>query len=530
MQIVIPMSGFGERFRKKGYSLPKPLIKVDGRPIIEYIVNMFSQEDDFIFICNEDHLRNQSYDMNNVLSNLCPNYKILSIQPHNEGPVGAVLKVLDQLSMEEPTIVNYCDFTCDWNYDDFKSFIHKGNFDGVIPCYKGFHPHTLWSNYYAYVKEKKSIAIDIQEKEPFTNSPTDEFASSGTYYFKTGKLVKKYFQKCVDLSLLVNNEYYVSMTYKPMMQDDLKVGIFELNHFMQWGTPEDLNDYLYWSNSFRLLTNVTPRLVMDGITVVPMAGNGSRFLNEGYTLPKPLINVSSKPMAVQAINDLPQTDEYKFIIRSDNLEFQNLKRSLVDNYPNAQIISIDKATNGQATTCYIALEKDNLNSIVTIAPCDNGALYEEKKLSELLNDEEIDVVVWGIRGYPGAIRSPNMYGWIDLENDTNKIKGVSVKKPLKNVENDPIVIGSFTFKKNKYFIESYNRMIEDNGLINNEYYVDNVINYAIKQGLNCYFFEIDSYLCWGTPNDLKTFNYWQDCFSGWKFHDYSIAKDANFKK
>ncbi len=51
MQIIIPMSGFGERFRKAGYKIPKPLIEVDGKPIIQYIVEMFSKEDDFIFVC-----------------------------------------------------------------------------------------------------------------------------------------------------------------------------------------------------------------------------------------------------------------------------------------------------------------------------------------------------------------------------------------------------------------------------------------------------------------------------------------------
>ena len=66
MQIVIPMSGFGERFRSAGYTVPKPLIKVDDKPIIEYIVKMFPGETDFIFICNQNHL-------NQVLTNLLIN-------------------------------------------------------------------------------------------------------------------------------------------------------------------------------------------------------------------------------------------------------------------------------------------------------------------------------------------------------------------------------------------------------------------------------------------------------------------------
>ena len=70
MQIVIPMSGFGERFRKVGYSVPKPLIMIDGKTIIQHVVEMFSNKDDFIFICNEDHLLNPKYSMKSILQQI----------------------------------------------------------------------------------------------------------------------------------------------------------------------------------------------------------------------------------------------------------------------------------------------------------------------------------------------------------------------------------------------------------------------------------------------------------------------------
>ena len=52
MQIIIPMSGFGKRFKTAGYKLPKPLIEVDGKPIIQHVVDMFPGEKNFFFICN----------------------------------------------------------------------------------------------------------------------------------------------------------------------------------------------------------------------------------------------------------------------------------------------------------------------------------------------------------------------------------------------------------------------------------------------------------------------------------------------
>ena len=80
----------------------------------------------------------------------------------------------------------------------YKKYITDNNLDGAIPDYRGFHPHTLWSNYYAYVPERKMRAIDIREKKPFTESPKEEFASSGTYYFKDASLMLNYFRRCVS--------------------------------------------------------------------------------------------------------------------------------------------------------------------------------------------------------------------------------------------------------------------------------------------------------------------------------------------
>ena len=64
--------------------------------------------------------------------------------------------------------------------------------------------------------------------------------------------------------------------------------------------------------------------------------------------------------------------------------------------------------------------------------------------------------------------------------------------------------------------------------VNNEFYVDSVINIAVELGLKVIYFEIDYYLCWGTPNDLKTYNYWQNCFHNWESHHYRKEIDDDF--
>ena len=528
MQIVIPMSGFGERFRKVGYEVPKPLIEVDGKPIIQHVVEMFPGETNITFICNRDHLQEPAFRMREILEGIAPEGTIVSIDPHKLGPVHAVLQALEHLDPQAPTIVNYADFTCYWDYEDFCRTMDESGCDGSIPSYRGFHPHTLWSNYYAYVRENDLRAWDIQEKQPFTDQPRQEFASSGTYYFSSGELMQRYFERCVDENLTVGGEYYVSMVYKPMMQDGLDVRVYELEHFMQWGTPADLEEYCYWSDTFRAILEEQSPPHHSGALMLPMVGLGSRFQKEGYQISKPLIPVSGKAMAVQALMDLPQTDRQRFILRDDLPGLIPLSDALSEAAPHAEFTVLDQMTDGQASTCLLGGEGLDGDLPVTIAACDNGIIYDADVLGDLLDADDVDVIVWGGRGYPGAIRSPEMYGWIDVEQESGLVKQISVKTPLDDPSTDPIVVGAFTFKRYGDFVKSAQRMKQREARINGEYYVDMAINDAIALGLRCAMFEIDRYICWGTPNDLRTFEYWQSCFHKWQSHPYTMDEDRNF--
>ena len=517
MQIIIPMSGFGERFKKAGYQVPKPLILVENKTIIQHVCEMFPGESNFTFICNKDHLSDETYDMEEIIRSFCPSAKIHAIEPHNLGPVHAVMQCIDFVDDHEPTIVNYCDFTCDWSFESFKNFVQREDLDGAIPAYKGFHPHTLWSNYYAYLDIKNNFVSCIQEKTPFTDTPQDEYASSGTYYFKSGELMKKYFQKTIDLDLSVNQEFYVSMVYEPMIENGLKIKPFEIPHFMQWGTPRDLQDYEYWSEVFKSQRPVDSN--MPGTLLMPMAGMGSRFQDEGYLMPKPLIEVDETAMAIRAYSDLPSAEQNLVIIRNDQEHVGSLLQSMQGSFTDIDFYTLHEPTEGQAVTCALALKEIELpQSLVTISACDNGVIYDSSKLISALNDD-FDILIWGARGYPGAFRSPEMYGWLDVDDD-NKILGVSVKKPFDKPESDPIITGTFIFKNKETYLLAYESLLARNGKVNGEYYVDSMIHDALALDLKCKIFEVTSYICWGTPNDLKTYEYWQTCLKNWPSHPY----------
>ena len=249
MQIIIPMSGSGNRFREAGYVDPKPLIEVDGRPIIEHVVSMFPGESRILFICSEEHLATTR--MRNVLNKIAPTSVIAPIKPHKLGPVHAVLMAQDYIDNDSPAIVSYCDYYAAWNYPQFKETMLHEKLDGCVPCYKGFHPHLLLPNLYAGVRASDSgKMLEIREKFSFTEDKMDTWQSSGAYYFKSGALIKQYFKKLMDLQLSCNNEYYVSMVYRLLIEDGLDCSVYPQEFFCQWGTPQDLEIYQTWSKYF----------------------------------------------------------------------------------------------------------------------------------------------------------------------------------------------------------------------------------------------------------------------------------------
>ena len=534
MQIVVPMSGFGERFRRAGYTVPKPLIEIDGKPIVGHVIEMFPGETDFIFICNQEHLNEPTYRMEVILKDYCPSGRIVGIPPHKLGPINAVRQVEHLLHPTEPVVVNYCDFTCCWDWHHFKRYVKEAACEGAIPAYKDFHPHSLGSTNYAYMRESDGWVQDIQEKQPYTNNRMEEYASSGTYYFASTQIMSEAFRTVMEQDLNVGGEYYVSLAYKPLLENKKPVAVYPLQHFMQWGTPEDVAEYNSWSKAFQsLISNSESIPSPKGALVLPMAGLGQRFANEGYALTKPLIPVSGLPMVAQATHDLPSAEHHVFVVRADMAGYADVVNQLISLYPKAIIKTIDRVTEGQACTALIGLdaledEVGNGCSPITIGACDNGALYDVESFGKLVEDPLVDVIVWGVRGYPNAIRNPKMFGWIDAID--GQVRSVSVKTPLDKPASDPIVLGTFTFRRANDFRRALDRLIARDGQINGEFYIDSLINDAIALGLQCRLFEVDGYLCWGTPNDLRTFEYWQSCFHKWGSHPYRLALDGRIPK
>lgn len=249
------MTGYGSRFVAAGYKELKPFINVQGKPIIQWIINgMYPGEKDILFVCRKEHLDNIPA-MKEKLLQIAPSAEIFSIDKWvKKGPVYDVLRASGKIDDKVQCIINYCDFYMTWDWAQFKVQVGNRKCDGCIPCYTGFHPHLLRAKnvYASCLTDKEDNLVEIREKYSFEKDKTKAKHSPGVYYFKTGRLLKEYCQRLVDSGNSLNGEYYASLPYNFMVRDGLKVWVpTNVEQFCQWGTPEDMEEYLFWTNMVR---------------------------------------------------------------------------------------------------------------------------------------------------------------------------------------------------------------------------------------------------------------------------------------
>lgn len=254
MNIIIPMSGHSRRFRAKGYNEPKAFLRIDNSPMIHWVCRMFSPESDrFIFVALEKHLSIPGY--RDVLSSAAANTSIIGIEEHELGPVHSSLFADELIGDDEPVILSYCDGFQHWNYNRF--LMQVNGYDGGMSVFRGYNyqmvstPASFGDTFYAYIRANEFMEmVELREKRSFTEVRHDEFASTGVYYMKSWELYRSHAQKLLNDGLPVGNEYYVSLIYNPFVQSGKRVVLSEVDKFICWGTPEDFEEYQFWSRHF----------------------------------------------------------------------------------------------------------------------------------------------------------------------------------------------------------------------------------------------------------------------------------------
>jgi NDP-sugar pyrophosphorylase family protein len=233
MRVVIPMAGEGRRFKEAGYKEPKPLIIIEGKTMIERVIeNLLPLASEFIFIAQKDLI--VEYRLLSLLSKVLPTtpYEIVSLDYPTEGAACTILKAQHLIDNEEPILIANTDQIVEYNARNFMVMkqMSSDNFVWVFNA-----TDSKWS----FVElNKYGEIIRVAEKEPIS-----DLATCGIYYWSSGNKFVYYTRKMIEKNLRINGEFYVAPVYNLAMEGNDYTLPFYVDEMHGLGTPEDLEAY-----------------------------------------------------------------------------------------------------------------------------------------------------------------------------------------------------------------------------------------------------------------------------------------------
>jgi len=229
--IVIPMAGNGSRFTRAGYTDPKPLIPVHGKPMISWVVdNLAVPCARFVFVIRADYPES----CKDYLRSIAPGCFILVVDKVTEGAACTVLLAKDLINDDTPLLIANSDQFIEFDAGQFvQSFLNSGA-DGKISTFNGDR-NPKWS--YAAVKD--GYVTEVREKDPFS-----DHATTGVYMWRRGSDFVRFAEQMIAKNIRVNNEFYTVPVYNEAIADGLKITIDTCKQMWGLGVPEDLEYFL----------------------------------------------------------------------------------------------------------------------------------------------------------------------------------------------------------------------------------------------------------------------------------------------
>lgn len=234
--------------------------------------------------------------------------------------------------------------------------------------------------------------------------------------------------------------------------------------------------------------------------VIPMAGRGSRFLNAGYTLPKPLIPVRGVPMVRLVIDNLRPSQEHRFIFicSSEDAQKYHFGQKLEAWAPNCKIVLTNEVTEGAACTVLLAKHLINNDTPLMIANSDQWVdinINRYLEVIEITNADGLIMTMWA---------DDPKWSYLRLD-QTGEIRAVVEKQVVSN----EATVGIYNYRRGADFVHAAEKMIAKDLRVNNEFYVAPAYNEMFAEGMEIIYYnvgrETDGMYGLGIPTDLKKF-------------------------
>ena len=234
MNILIPMAGEGSRFVEEGYTFPKPLIDVNGKPMIQAVVENLDFNANYIFLVRKDHL--EKYEgltdtLQRITNGKCT---VVEVDSLTEGAACTALLAKEFINNDEDLLIANSDQYIEYSPENFNLMKELTNCDAMVYTFEAVHPK--WS----FVKtNSRGIVTEVAEKRPISN-----IATCGIYWYRKGSDFVKYAEQMIEKDIRVNNEFYIAPAYNELIKDGKILVPFFVHEMWGIGTPEDLKSFL----------------------------------------------------------------------------------------------------------------------------------------------------------------------------------------------------------------------------------------------------------------------------------------------
>lgn len=232
LNVLVPMAGAGSRFAQQGYTFPKPLIEVNGKPMIQVVVENLNIEAHYIFIVQQEHY--EKYNLKYLLNLIAPGCDIVQVSGVTEGAACSTLLAKDYINNDNPLVMANSDQYIEWNSNECMYAFTADEIDGGILTFEATHPK--WS--YAKLGTDGFVS-EVAEKKVISNE-----ATVGIYYWKKGSDYVKYAEDMIAKNIRVNNEFYVCPVFNQAIENGKKIKVKRISKMWGIGTPEDLSFFL----------------------------------------------------------------------------------------------------------------------------------------------------------------------------------------------------------------------------------------------------------------------------------------------
>jgi NDP-sugar pyrophosphorylase family protein len=236
LKIIIPLAGTSELFEKAGFFYPKPLIEINGTPMIQLVIeriNAIKIPHQLIFILREEDVL--KFHLDNTLKLLSPNCDIIKLKNDTKGALCSILMAVDKIDPNDSLLILNGDQIIDSDFGQIINYFNENQTQVGIVTFKSIHPR--WS----FAKIENNQVLQTAEKNPIS-----ENAIAGYYYFKNADDFFNCAFECILKDVQLDGKFYISPVINEYILKNKKVLNYsiETNKYHSFYSPQMINKYV----------------------------------------------------------------------------------------------------------------------------------------------------------------------------------------------------------------------------------------------------------------------------------------------